>query len=93
MLVGLLTLELHLPGCDTLKEKRHRLKGVIERARSKFNVSVTEVGHLDAHQSSLVAVSMVNNDRVMIEQVFGRVEELFANGDGLIVSDSVTEWF
>jgi len=93
MLVGLLTLELHLPGCDTLKEKRHRLKGVIERTRSKFNVSVSEVGRLDAHQSSQVAVSMVNNDRVVIEQVFGRVEELFANGDGLIVSDSVMEWF
>jgi len=48
MRVGLLTLEIRLPGCDTLKEKRHRLKGVIERVRSKFNVSVSEVGRQDA---------------------------------------------
>ena len=93
MFVGLLVLELQLPGCDTLKEKRHRLKGVIERVRSKFNISASEVGRLDAHQSAQVAVSMVNSDRRLIEQVLSRVEEFFANGDGLIVSSSDTEWF
>lgn len=93
MFVGLLTLELRLPGCDTLKEKRHRLKGVIERARSKFNVSASEVGKMDAHQSAEVAIAMVNRDRQIIEQVFSRVEELFANGNGLMVSSAEIEWF
>ncbi len=93
MFVGLLTLDLRLPGCDTLKEKRHRLKGVIEKVRSKFNVSVSEVGHLDAHNSSTVAVSMVNNERRMIERVFTKVESLFDNGDGMMISHSEAEWF
>ncbi len=93
MFVGLLTLEIHLPGCDTLKEKRHRLKGVIERARSKFNVSVSEVGLQDAHQDALVGISMVNMERLIIEQVFARTEEFFANGDGLLVNLSNIEWF
>jgi hypothetical protein len=93
MHVGLLTLEIRLPGCDTLKEKRHRLKGVIERVRSKFNVSVSEVERQDAHQDALVGVSMVNMDRTIIEQVFARVEEFFAEGDGLVVNLSDIEWF
>ena len=93
MNLGLLVLELRLPGCDTLKEKRHRLKGVIERVRSKFNVSATETGRQDAHQAAQVAVAMVSGDKVMIEQVLARVEEYFANGDGLIVSASDVEWF
>jgi uncharacterized protein len=93
MVVGLLTLELQLPGCDTLKEKRHRLKGVIERVRGKFNVSVSEVDYHDFHQSALVGVTMVNSERTPVEQVFTRVEELFAQGDGLVVAGSETEWF
>jgi hypothetical protein len=93
MTVGLLTLELQLPGCDTLKEKRHRIKGVIEKVRAKFNVSASEVDYHDLHKSALVAVSMVNSERPLIEQVFARVEEFFAAGDGIVVVDSLTEWF
>jgi len=93
MFIGLLALYIRLPGCDTLKEKRHRLKGVIERVRSKFNVSATEIGRLDSHQNSEVAVAMVSDERVVIEKVFAKVEEFFANGDGLVITDSSTEWY
>ena len=93
MFLGTLTLELTLPGCDTLKEKRHRLKGVIERVRDKFNVSASEVGFQDVHQSALVAVAMVNSERQLVEQVLSRIEEFFADGDGLMVVDSTIEWF
>ena len=93
MNLGLLTLDLHLPGCDNLKEKRHRLKGVLERVRDKFNVSASEVDYHDLHGSALVAIAMVNDDRSMIEKVFTKVEEFFANGNGLNVTASNTEWF
>lgn len=93
MVLGLLTLDLTLPGCDTLKEKRHRLRGVVERVRSKFNVSASEVDHQDLHQSSLVAVAMVSEERVLIERAFARIEEFFANGDGLTITGSHVEWF
>ena len=69
MIIGLLTLELRLPGCYTLKEKRHRLKGVIEKVRGKFNVSVTEVGGQNAHQRSEIAVAMVSDGLVVIDNV------------------------
>lgn len=92
MTVGLLTLKLQFPGCDTLKEKRHRLKGVIEKVRIRFNVSASEVDYHDLHQSALVAVAMVNSERPLIEQVFARVEELFAGGDGILVLDSTIDW-
>lgn len=93
MTVGLLTLELQLPGCDNLKEKRHRIKGVIEKVRSKFNVSASEVDYHDLHQSALIGVSMVSSERPFVEQVFARVEEFFANGDGIVVLGSEIEWF
>ncbi|HDS30978.1 MAG TPA: DUF503 domain-containing protein [Firmicutes bacterium] len=93
MFLGTLVLELSLPGCDSLKEKRHRLKGVIERIRDKFNVSVSEVDFHDIHQSALVAIAMVNTEKKLIEQVFSRVEEFFANGDGLLIINNDIEWY
>jgi hypothetical protein len=93
MVLGLLTLDLSLPGCNTLKEKRHRLRGVIERVRTRFNISASEVDHQDLHQSALVAVAMVSQDRAVIEKAFARVEEHFANGDGLVIAGSEVEWF
>lgn len=93
MTVGLMNLELRLPGCNTLKEKRHRIKGVIEKVRSRFNVSASEVDYHDLHQSALIAVAMVNSERSLVEQVFARVEAFFADGDGLLVLRSDIEWF
>jgi len=93
MRIGTLTLEISLPGCDTLKEKRHRLKGVIERVRSKFNVSASEVGHQDMRQSALVAIAMVSDNGSIIEKVFQKVEDFFENGDGLRVDASSIEWY
>lgn len=92
MTIGLLTLKMQLPGCDTLKEKRHRLKGIIEKVRTRFNVSASEVGLHDVHQSALVAVVMVNSDRNFVELVLSKVEDFFANGDGLLILDSDIEW-
>jgi len=39
MNVVALTLELHLPGCSSLKEKRGRLKPVLTALHREFNVS------------------------------------------------------
>jgi uncharacterized protein YlxP (DUF503 family) len=49
MVVGLLSVELHLPGAHSLKEKRMVLRGVKDRLR-KFNVAVAEVDHHDLWQ-------------------------------------------
>jgi len=92
MFIGLLTLNLHLPGCDELKEKRHRIKGVLEKAANRFNVSISEVDDQDLHQSAVIAAVMVNSDRKIIEQVLQKVEDIFDGGNGIIISASEIEW-
>ena len=42
--MGLLTIELYVPGITSLKEKRGVVKPLIARLRKEFNVSVAEVG-------------------------------------------------
>jgi len=56
------TVELHLPDVDSLKGKRHVLKGLKERVRQRFEVSVAEVDHQDAWQRATLAVACVSGD-------------------------------
>jgi uncharacterized protein YlxP (DUF503 family) len=48
--VRLLTVDFHLGGCRSLKEKRQRLKGIKERFGRAANVAVCESGYQDVHQ-------------------------------------------
>jgi hypothetical protein len=68
MALGLLTLQLHLPGCTSLKEKRSRLKPLLARLHREFNISVAEVDRQDAWQEALIACAMVSNDVVHIQR-------------------------
>jgi len=47
MLVGVMTAQLHMQGIASLKAKRSIVKGLIGRLKSRFNVSVSEVGDQD----------------------------------------------
>ena len=61
MSIGILTLDLHLPSCTSLKEKRSRLSPLIARLRREFNISVAEVDRLDAWQEAVIACALVSN--------------------------------
>jgi len=62
MTVGLLTIEIHIPGCSSLKEKRRRLKPLLARLHREFNISVAEIGLQDIWQSAVIACALVSND-------------------------------
>ena len=47
-----MTIDFHLGGCRSLKEKRQRLKGLRDRFGRAVNVAVCESDHQDAHQRS-----------------------------------------
>ncbi len=74
MSLGMLTMILQLPGCNSLKEKRGILKPVLARLHREFNVSAAEVGQMDQWRESVLACAVVSNDpdhcmRVMQEVV------------------------
>ena len=60
MAVGLV--ELHLPDVGSLKGKRHALKGLKERVRARYEVSVAEVDHHDLWQRATLAIACVSQD-------------------------------
>ena len=62
MIVGVLQVEFSIPGAYSLKEKRHVLKGLLERLRRDFAVSAAEVDRQDVWNSAVVGVAFVSND-------------------------------
>ena len=71
--LGVLTLELYLPGCSSLKEKRSRLKPLLTRLHKEFNLSAAEVDAHDVWQSALVACAVVSNDAKHTQRVLQKV--------------------
>ena len=70
--VALGTVELHLPDVDSLKGKRHVLKGLKERVRARFEVAVAEVDHQDTWQRATLAVAYVSSDARHANQVVSK---------------------
>jgi len=62
MVVGLLSVEIHVPGAQSLKDKRMVLRRVKDRLK-KLNVAVSEVDHQDLWQRAALAIVTVSSDR------------------------------
>ncbi len=59
MLAALCRFDLRIPGCTSLKQKRHVVKTLTASLRQKFNVSVAEVDHHDLWQRTTIGVASV----------------------------------
>lgn len=76
MLVALERFDLRIPGCGSLKEKRHVVKTLAAAIRQKFNVSVAEVDHHELWQRTALGVSVVATDGYHAKRVLHEVEKL-----------------
>ena len=74
MLVALERFDLRIPGCGSLKEKRHVVRTLAAGLRSKFNVAVAEVDHQDLWQRTAIAVAAVSAERYHLKKVMHEVE-------------------
>lgn len=84
------TVELHLPEVDSLKGKRHVLKGLKERVRNRFEVAVAEVDHHDTWQRATLAVACVSHDSRHANEVVSKALDFIeANVDGRVIDMAV----
>lgn len=68
-IIGLCTIEFHLPEVTSLKEKRGILKSMLAKLHNTFNVSASEVGLNDQWQSAVIAVAVVSNSSRHVNEV------------------------
>jgi len=73
MVVGSLKIEFHLADNRSLKGKRKVVRSMVDKVKSRFNVSIAEVGSNDKWQKIELGISAVGNDRRHIDSSLNHV--------------------
>jgi uncharacterized protein YlxP (DUF503 family) len=77
--ISFLTLELEIPGCKSLKEKRSILQPLIAHLRKAFNVSVSEIAHQDSWDQAGLGVVIVSNDGRYNQKVMAEILNIISS--------------
>ncbi len=72
--VTLLAVELRLPGCRSLKDKRGALRPIIEGIRNRFPVAVAEVGLQDSWKHAQIGVASVSGTPSYCDHILDAVD-------------------
>lgn len=96
MIIGLLQMSLRLPGARSLKEKRHLIRGLLEKARRDFGVSIAEIGDQDLWGNASIGVACVSGNSAHAESLVRTVLTRFDEHpdievDGFLVEVHRTE--
>ena len=73
MHVGTLTVDIEIPGADSLKDKRSVVRHLLETIRQKLNVSAAEVDQNDQWRRATLGFAAVANDGAFIQEVLDKV--------------------
>jgi uncharacterized protein YlxP (DUF503 family) len=91
--VLLIVVDCHIPSAQSLKQKRSAIKSLIDRLRARFNASVAETGFLEEWQRSVIAISLVSNNKRYLQQQIDLIEQLvLASSGSITVSRMEQHW-
>jgi uncharacterized protein YlxP (DUF503 family) len=90
--VGVLTLELRLDDAQSLKDKRHWVRGLKDRLRAGHNVAVAEIADQDLLNSAVVAAVTVSPSRQTAAKVLESAERAASAFLGKQLLSATIDW-
>jgi len=91
-MIGVCEIHIHLPEVASLKGKRKVIKGIKDRIRSRFNVSVAELDALDKWQRAVIGIACISKDRIRIDQVLNHVVRVVESIPDIVLTDYFIEF-
>ncbi len=92
MIIGVSQITLHLPGSQSLKDKRQIIKSVMARVRNRFEVAIAEVEEQDRWQIAVLGITCVSNSGQHADEVLGHVRQFIEETrPDILVSNSESE--
>ena len=82
MVIGVCKVILAIDEVFSLKEKRHIVKSLTERVKSRFNASVAEVDLNDKWQRAVIGISCVSNEAKHADSMMANIVNFIEMTDG-----------
>ncbi|MDI6689036.1 MAG: DUF503 domain-containing protein [Actinomycetota bacterium] len=79
MIIGVARLELFLPECRSLKEKRQIIKSIIDRIGSKYSVSIAEIDNHGLWQRATLGIACVSLSNYQAQRILSDIERYVEN--------------
>ncbi len=89
MIIGVCTIDLYLHGSFSLKEKRGRLKPLLNQLRQRFEVAAAEVAEHDSWQTAHIAIAVISTDASHVYSVLENAVHWIENEYRAV---EVTDW-
>lgn len=71
--IGVCRLKIHIPGSQSLKDKRSIVKSLTSRLQKQFNISIAEVDDHDLWQIATIGIACVSNHNYRVDEVINSV--------------------
>src|SRR5213076_2503551 len=91
MIVAVALFELHIEFAESLKDKRMVVKSLRDKLRSRFEMSVAEVGLHDVHQRARMALSFVTINKPSAEAQFERIQSFIESSTDAVLAGWTSE--
>jgi hypothetical protein len=92
LVIGVISWELEIFGCRSLKEKRSVVKSLKDRLHDRFNVSAAETAHQDVWQRAELTACVVAGQRKIAEQVLASADRLVAAEARARIIQTYRQW-
>jgi uncharacterized protein YlxP (DUF503 family) len=87
MIIGILKIDLHLPGVASLKQKRMILKSMKDRVRKAFNVSIAELDNHDKWQVARMGIAAIGTGKSTINSLLDKVVNFLSTCNHVELTD------
>ena len=89
--VNVITIRLYAPWVHSLKEKRSVAKGLMNRLRNTFNVSVIESDAQDIHQTIAISIAFLAENNALSDSIIQRISNFVEANTDAEVMDFLVE--
>ncbi|CAM5788411.1 DUF503 domain-containing protein [Brevibacillus borstelensis] len=86
-------IQLFLPACQNLKEKRAIVKSVLGKLRSRFHVSAAELAYQEQWQRAEIGIAAVANEMSFLANQMRAMIRLVENHPGVELIQADTEYY
>jgi uncharacterized protein YlxP (DUF503 family) len=88
MVVGIVRIELFIPGAQSLKDKRQVVRSLKDRLRERVHAAVAEVDHQDLWQRAALGVAVVGPDGGQVHELLNHARRITEEA----YAAQITDW-